>query len=316
METCPLYIGIDVSKAQLDVAHHPSGERQVVPHTEAGIAMLVEQLTALSPVCLVLEATGGLQVPLASALAVAGLPVAVVHPRQVRDFAKATGRLAKTAAIDAQVLARFADAGRPAARPLPNEAAQVLGALLTRRRQVIEMMVAERNRQRRSLPREIERQIQAHLQWLERQLAAVDKDLTHRIQSTPLWREREDLLRSVPGVGPVLSRTLLAELPELGTLTHKQIAALVGVAPLNRDSGTLRGRRTTWGGRTVVRAALYMGALVAMTCNATITVFSQRLRAAGNPPKVALVASMRKLLTILNAMVKHQTPWRLSTEGT
>ncbi|WP_447973855.1 IS110 family transposase [Nitrospira sp. Kam-Ns4a] len=316
METGALYVGIDVAKAQLDVAHRPSGERQVVPHTEAGIARLVERLTALRPVCIVLEATGGLQGPLASALAVAGLPVSVVNPRQVRDFAKATGQLAKTDAIDAQVLARFAEAVRPAARPLPHEAAQVLGALLTRHRQLIEMRVAERNRQRGTAPRGIARQIQAHLQWLERQLVALDKDLTAHIQSTPLWREREDLLRSVPGVGPVLSRTLLAALPELGTLSHKQIAALVGVAPLNRDSGTLRGRRTTWGGRTVVRAALYMGALVAMKCNPTIAAFYQRLRAAGKPPKVALVASMRKLLMILNAIVKHQTPWRLSTEGT
>jgi transposase len=316
METGPLYVGIDVSKAQLDVAYRPSGERQVVPHTEEGIATLVERLMVLSPMGVVLEATGRLEVPVASALAVAGLPVAVVNPRQVRDFAKATGQLAKTDAIDAQVLARFAEAVRPAARPLPTEPAKVLAALLTRRRQLIEMIVAERNRQHRPVPREIARQIAAHLKWLERQLATLDKDLTAHIQSTPLWREREDLLRSVPGVGPVLSRTLLAELPELGTLTHKQIAALVGVAPLNCDSGTLRGRRTTWGGRTVVRAALYMGALVAMKCNPTIKAFYQRLRAAGKPPKVALVASMRKLLIILNAIVKHQMPWRLSVEGT
>lgn len=315
METGPLYVGIDVSKAQLEVAERPSGERAVIPHTEAGIATLVEQLRARRSACVVLEATGGLQVPLASALAVAGIPVAVVNPRQVRDFAKATGQLAKTDAIDAQVLARFAEAVRPTPRPLPDEATQHLGALLTRRRQLIEMLVAEQHRMR-TAPRPIQRQIQTHLTWVKRQLAALDEDLTHRIQATPLWREHEDLLRSVPGIGPIVSRTLLAELPELGTLTHKQIAALVGVAPLNRDSGTLRGRRMIWGGRTVVRGALYMSAVVAARHNPVIKAFYQRLRAAGKVPKVALVACMHKLLTILNAMVKHRTPWRLAAQNT
>jgi transposase len=284
-------------------------------HTEEGIATLVEQLRTRRPACVVLEATGGLQVPLASALAVGGIPVAVVNPRQVRDFAKATGQLAKTDAIDAQVLARFADAVRPTPRPLPDEATQQLGALLTRRRQLIEMLVAEQQRMQRA-PRPIQRQIQAHLTWLKQQLAGLDEDLTHRIQATPLWCEHEDLLHSVPGIGPVVSRTLLAELPELGTLTHKQIAALVGVAPLNRDSGTLRGRRMIWGGRTVVRSVLYMSAVVAARHNPVIKAFYQRLRTAGKVPKVALVACMHKLLTILNAMVKHQTPWRLSAQGT
>jgi transposase len=286
-----------------------------MPHTEDSITMLVERLRHRQPAGLVLEATGGLEVPLASALAVAGIPVAVVNPRQVRDFAKATGRLAKTDAIDAQTLARFAEAVRPAPRPLPDEAAQAFSALLTRRRQLIEMLVAEQNRMQRA-PRPIQQQIQAHVTWLKQQLAALDEDLTHRIQSTPIWREQEDLLRSVPGIGPVVSRTLLAELPELGTLTHKQIAALVGVAPLNRDSGTLRGRRTTWGGRAVVRAALYMSTLVATKHNPVIKVFYQRLRAAGKAPKVALVACMRKLVTILNAIVKHRTPWRLAVPNT
>jgi transposase len=286
-----------------------------MPHTEDSITTLVERLRHRQPAGLVLEATGGLEVPLASALAVAGIPVAVVNPRQVRDFAKATGRLAKTDAIDAQTLARFAEAVRPAPRPLPDEAAQAFSALLTRRRQLIEMLVAEQNRMQRA-PRPIQPQIQAHVTWLKQQLAALDEDLTHRIQSTPIWREQEDLLRSVPGIGPVVSRTLLAELPELGTLTHKQIAALVGVAPLNRDSGTLRGRRTTWGGRAVVRAALYMSTLVATKHNPVIKVFYQRLRAAGKAPKVALVACMRKLVTILNAIVKHRTPWRLAVPNT
>lgn len=315
METGPLYVGIDVSKAQLDVAERPSGERAVMPHTEQDIAALVEQLGARRPACVVLEATGGLQAPLASALAIAGIPVAVVNPRQVRDFARATGQLAKTDAIDAQILAHFAEAVRPAPRPLPDEATQAFSALLTRRRQLIEMLVAEQHRLR-TAPGPIQRQIQSHLTWLKRQLATLDEDLTHRIQATPLWREHEDLLRSVPDIGPVVSRTLLAELPELGTLTHKQIAALVGVAPLNRDSGTLRGRRMIWGGRAAVRGALYMSAVVAARRNPIIKAFYQRLRAAGKAPKVSLVACMHKLLTILNAMVKHRTPWRLATQGT
>ena len=315
MEAAPVFIGIDVSKAQLDMAERPSGERAVMPHTEERSTTLVERLRHRGLACLVLEATGGLEVPLASALAVAGIPVAVVTPRQVRDFARATGPLAKTDAIDAQILARVAEAVRPAPRPLPDEATQAFSALLTRRRQLIEMLVAEQNRMQRA-PRPIQRQIQVHLTWLKKQLVALDEDLTHRIQSTPIWREQEDLLRRVPGIGPVVSRTLLAELPELGTLTHKQIAALVGVAPLNRDSGTLRGRRTTWGGRAVVRAALYMSTLVATKHNPVITGFYQRLRAAGKAPKVALVACMRKLVTILNAMVKHRTPWRLAVQNT
>ena len=315
MEAAPVYIGIDVSKAQLDIAERPSGERAVMPHTEERMTTLVERLRHHHPACLVLEATGGLEVPLASALAVAGIPVAVVTPRQVRDFAKATGQLAKTDAIDAQTLARFAEAVRPVPRPLPDDATQAFGALLTRRRQLMERLGAEQNRMQRA-PRPIQRQIQTHVTWLKKPRAALDEDLTHRIQSTPIWREREDLLRSVPGIGPVVSRTLLAELPELGTLTHKQIAALVGVAPLNRDSGTLRGRRMIWGGRAVVRGVLYMSAVVAARYNPVIKAFSQRLRAAGKAPKVALVACMRKLLTILNAMVKHRTPWRLSAQGT
>ena len=314
METSPLYVGIDVSKAQLDVAERPSGNRAVIPHTEQDIAALVEQLGPRRPACVVLEATGGLQAPLASALAIAGIPVAVVNPRQVRDFARATGQLAKTDAIDAQILARFAEAVRPAPRPLPDEATQEFSALLTRRRQLIEMLVVEQHRMR-TAPRPIQRQVQAHLTWLKQQLAMLDEDLTHRIQATPLWREQEDLLRSVPGIGPVVSRTLLGELPELGRLTHKQIAALVGVAPLNRDSGSLRGRRMIWGGRAVVRGVLYMSAVVAARHNPIIKVFYQRLRTAGKAPKVALVACMRKLLTMLNAMVKHRTPWRLSAQG-
>jgi transposase len=291
------------------------GAGQVFPHTPAGIESLVAHVRALKPAAIVLEATVGLEVPLVTALAVAGLPVTVVNPRQVRDFAKATGRLAKTDAIDAQILARFADAVRPAPRPLPDAASQAFSALLTRRRQLIEMRVAEQNRLS-SAPQRIQQQIRKHLTWLDRQVAAIEEELADQIKSTPLWRERDDLLQSTPGVGPILSRTLVAELPELGTLTRHQIAALVGVAPLNRDSGTLRGRRTIWGGRAVVRAALYMATLTAVRWNPVLRAFYQRLRAAGKAPKVALVACMRKLLTILNAMVKHRTLWFPVVQGT
>lgn len=313
METNSVCIGIDVSKAQLDVAQLPEGPRQVFAQTPRGIERLVAHVQSLNPSAIVLEATGGLEVAVASALAVAGLPVSVVNPRQVRDFAKATGRLAKTDAIDAQVLARFAEAVRPAPRQLPDAATQEFSALLSRRRQLIEMRVAEHNRLG-SAPRRIQPQIRKHLTWLDRQVAAIEEELAQRTQSTPIWRERDNLLQSVPGVGPTLSRTLVAELPELGTLTRHQIAALVGVAPLNRDSGTFRGRRTTWGGRAVVRAVLYMSTLAAVRYNPVLKAFYQRLRAAGKAPKVALVACMRKLLTILNAMLKHQTPWSLVVE--
>ncbi|MBI2080169.1 MAG: IS110 family transposase [candidate division NC10 bacterium] len=308
MVTQPVFVGIDVAKASLDVAVHPTAERWTVEHTERELAGLTRRLTALQPALVVLEATGGLEGPLVGALAAAGLPVVVVNPRQVRDFAKATGLLAKTDALDAAVLAHFAAAVRPTPRPLPDAATQTLAALVTRRRQLVEMLTAERNRLG-SAPRALRGEIQAHITWLKRRLARLDTDLGQAIRTSPVWRVQEDLLRSVPGVGPVLSATLLASLPELGTLNRKAIAALVGVAPLNRDSGTLRGRRRVWGGRAAVRAVLYMGALVAVRHNPVLRAFYQRLRAAGKLPKVALTACMRKLLTILNAMLKHQTPW-------
>ncbi len=309
MDPSPVFVGIDVSKAQLEVALRPTAERWAVPHEDPGIATLVERLRALTPALVVLEATGGLEIPLTGALAAAGLPVVVVNPRQVRDFAKATGQLAKTDALDAAVLAAFGEAVRPAPRPLPDPATQALSALVVRRRQLVEMLTAEKNRLGRA-PRPIRGEIQAHIAWLERRLASLDADLGRAIRSSPLWREQDDLLRSVPGVGPVLARTLLASLPELGTLTRKQVAALVGVAPLNRDSGTLRGKRTVWGGRAHVRAALYMSALVATRRNPIIKAFYERLCVAGKAKKVALTACMRKLLTILNAMLKHRTPWQ------
>ncbi len=304
-----VFVGIDVSRARLDIALRPGAPFSVL-HDEAGMAAAVEQLRTLNPTLIVVEATGGVEVPLTSALAAAGLPVVVVNPRQVRDFAKASGKLAKTDALDAQTLAQFAEVIRPTLRPLPDEHARALAALLTRRRQLVEMLTAEKNRLT-TAPSSIRKSLRAHIAWLERELAHTDTGLAETIRQSPVWREKDELLRSVPGVGPVLTSTLLANLPELGTLTNKQIAALVGVAPLNRDSGTLRGKRTVWGGRAQVRAVLYMSAIVAARFNPVIRAFYQRLQAAGKAKKVALTACMRKLLTILNAMLKHRTPWRL-----
>ena len=310
MSESTVFVGIDVSKAQLDVAVRPGGIRFTVRNDDPGITTLVERVRELQPHLVVLEATGGLEVPLVSALAAAGLPLVVANPRQVRDFAKATGQLAKTDTLDAQILARFAETVRPTPRPLPEISTQELAAVLTRRRQLIDMLTAEKNRLG-SAPRRIRKDIQAHITWLEHRLVDTDGDLSQTIQASPVWREKDDLLQSTPGVGPVLATTLLAGLPELGTLDRKQIAALVGVAPFNCDSGTLRGKRVVRGGRASVRAALYMSALVAARYNPVIKAFYRRLCQAGKPAKVALTACMRKLLTILNAMLKHQTPWRV-----
>ncbi|HEX2065794.1 MAG TPA: IS110 family transposase [Candidatus Thermoplasmatota archaeon] len=309
MTTPTVWVGIDVAAAPVDVAVRPSGEQWQVATTEPALAALVERLQALRPQLVVLEATGGLEAPVVAALGVAGLPVAVVNPRQVRDFAKATGRLATTDALDAQVLAHFAAAVQPAARPLPDACTQELGALLTRRRQLVEMLTAERNRLR-STPQGLRGRVQEHIRWLERHLAELDRELDQAVRASPAWRAKELLLRSVPGVGPVLTLTLLAQLPELGTLNRKQIAALVGVAPLNRDSGTRRGQRACWGGRGQVRAVLYMATLAAIRCNPIIRAFHARLRAAGKLPKVAVTACMHKLLLILNAILATRTAWR------
>jgi transposase len=308
LEVAAIFIGIDVSKARLDVAVHPSGESESVANDKSGIKALVKRLGKIQPALVVLEATGGLEREVMQTLACAELPVVVVNPRQVRDFAKATGQLAKTDSIDALVLARFGQAVRPAVRPLPDEVTLELRALTARRRQITEMIVAEKNRLGRA-SKAVKKRIDAHIRWLEEELQRADKDLDRSIRQSPIWRENEDLLRSVPSIGPVTSRTLLAELPELGRLNGKQISALVGIAPLNRDSGTLKGRRAIWGGRASVRSALYMAALVATRRNSVIQVFYKRLRAAGKKPKVALVACMRKLLTILNSMIKHKTRW-------
>jgi transposase len=303
-----IYVGIDVAKAQLDIAVRPSAEQWVSPHDEEGITALVARLHALRPTLVVLEATGGREAALAAALATAGLAVAVVNPRQVRDFARAVGQLAKTDALDAQVLARFAEVVRPTPRPLPDVQAQELSALLARRRQLVAMRTAERQRLDTAVPA-VRRHIQRHLAWLEQELSDLDRHLHEAIQASPLWREQEDLLRSVPGIGPTTALTLLAEVPELGHLDRKAIAALVGVAPLNCASGTLRGRRLVWGGRARVRAILYMAALVATKHNPTIRAFYQRLCAAGKPKKVALTACMHKLLLIANAILRRRTPW-------
>lgn len=307
-----VFVGIDVSKATLDIVMRPGGSRESIPNQEAQIGELVRRLSTLRVTLLVVEATGGVERRIVRALAAAELPVIVVNPRQVRDFAKATGRLAKTDKIDAEILAHFGEAVRPALRAVPEPASEELRALITRRRQVTEMLTAETNRLAHSA-KAVRKRIEAHIRWLEAELDRVDSELDQSIHQSPIWREQEELLKSVPGIGPVISRTLLAELPELGKLNRKQIAALVGVAPLNWDSGTLRGRRAIWGGRSAVRAALYMAALVASRRNSTIQDFYRRLRNAGKAPKVALVACMRKLLTILNAMIKHKTHWSVNT---
>jgi transposase len=312
METAPRFVGIDVAKAHLDVAVRPTGEHWQVANDEAGRAALLARLPAEAPTLIVLEASGGWEVPLAAALGAAGLPVAVVNPRQVRAFGRAGGQLAKTDALDAQLLARFADVVRPAPRPLPAADAQTLAALLARRTQLVGMLVAEQQRLGSALPA-LRPRLQAHIGWLQAERVAVDRELQQALRQSPLWREREQLLRSVPGVGPVVATTLIAALPELGTLDRKQIAALVGVAPLCWDSGRLRGRRHIWGGRARVRAAWYMGTLVAIRHNPVLRAFYERLCAAGKPKKVALTACMHKLLLILNALLRHRTPWRAPT---
>ncbi len=309
MSDVPCCIGIDVAKAQLDMALRPSGERWAVPNDVSGVTMLVDQLQAFHPTLIVLEATGGLERLVTSTLATAGLPVVVANPRQVRDFARATGQLAKTDALDARALAHCADVIRPTPRPLPDAQTQELRALLGRRQPLIVMRTAEQHRLAGTSER-LTKAIAAHMTWLNTGIATLDDDIETMLRASPVWRENDDLLQSAPGIGPVCARTLVLELPELGTLTRQQIAALVGVAPLHCDSGTLRGRRTIWGGRAHVRSVLYMGTLVATRYNPRIKAFYQRLLAAGKVKKVALTACIHKFLTILNAMLKHRTPWQ------
>jgi transposase len=302
-------VGIDVAKELLDVAERPDDVRWSTTNDAAGIGALVARWTVSRPARIIVEATGGYEMRLVMALAAAALPVVVVNPRQSRAFARATGQLAKTDKIDAMTLARFGEAMRPAVRPLPDAQTRALSALLARRRQLIDMRTAEGNRLE-VVDRPIEREIRTHLRWLNKRIDAMDRQLDKAIKASPVWRQKDALLQSVPGVGPVLSRTLLADVPELGTLDHKKIAALVGVAPFNRDSGTFHGRRCIWGGRAPVRTVLYMAIISAAQHNPVIRAYHQRLMAAGKPFKVAQVACMRKLLVILNAMVRQGTHWQ------
>ena len=304
-----VYVGIDVAKDRLDVHLRPSGEAFAVARDGKGLEELTARLGGLGVALVVLEATGGFEVTVAAALCAAGLPLAVVNPRQVRDFARATGRLAKTDALDAAAIAHFAEAVHPEPRPVPDEQARALGELVTRRRQIVEMMTAERNRRQRLTSRRMVKSVDRLLKALQRELSDLETDLDDTIRKTPAWRQAEDLLKSVPGIGDVTARTLIADLPELGTLSRRRIAALVGVAPFNCDSGTMRGRRTVWGGRASVRATLYMAALSASRCNPTLKRFYRRLTEAGKPKKLALTALMRKLLTILNAILRDRKPW-------
>jgi transposase len=301
------YVGIDVAKATLDVCTS-DGEAWQVANADRDMDALCTRLSAVQPELIVLEATGSYELRAAAALAAAGLPVAVVNPRQVRSYARSIGQLAKTDRIDARVLARFAEAARPEVRPLPDEETRALEALITRRRQLIGMLGAEDDRLR-TAPVVTRKRIKTHLGWLRRELAQIDGDIDGAVRHSPLFRAKDDLLQSVPGVGDATSRTLLALLPELGTLDKKQIASLVGVAPFNQDSGTLRGRRRVWGGRARVRTALYMAALVGSRHNPILKALYDRLLLAGKPGKVALVACMRKLIIILNAMLRDGLPW-------
>ena len=308
------YVGIDVSKDQLEVAVRPSKERWEVENGEKGFRSLVKRLQQIKPSMVVLEATGGLEIAVTAAMASAGLPVAVVNPRQVREFARAIGRLAKTDSLDAQVLAHFGEAVKPPEHKLPDAEAQVLTELLTRRGQLVGMMTAEKNRLHTARGK-TRQDIQTHIEFLQSSLKKKDDELRKALQNSPIWRERDDSLRRVPGVGRVLSLTLLADVPEIVVLDRRQLATLVGIAPLNRDSGMMRGRRTIWGGRARVRSALYMGTLSAIKCNPVIRHYYERLCAAGKPKKVALVACMRKLLSALNAMLKRGISWETYASG-
>lgn len=306
------YIGIDVAKDHLDIAVRPEGKTWTIKNNDEGITELAAQIHEIDPELIVMEATGGFEYNVASTLALAGLPVAVVNPRQVRDFAKSTGKLAKTDILDAQVLAHFAEAVHPEPRFLSDEQSRLLKALIVRRRQIIEMCVSEKNRLR-LCNRATREGIIDHIAWLEKSLKTLDEELAQAIQNSSIWHEKDKLLKSVPGIGKITSSVLLASLPELGSLDRKCIAALVGVAPFNRDSGNMRGSRSIWGGRAHVRCALYMAALSASRTNPVIRSFYDRLIKAGKPPKVALTACMRKLLVIMNSMIRYSTSWRYQT---
>jgi transposase len=304
-----IIVGIDVAKDRLDVAVRPSGELFIVERNAGGLQLLAERLKPLAPHLVALEATGGFETVVAAALAAAGLPVVIVNPAQVRAFAKAVGQRAKTDPIDAAVIAHFAQATKPEPRPLPDEATRLLADLVARRRQIIDMIVAERQREKRATAR-LKKSIARLVKALEKELTSVDIDVDDAVRGSPAWRDKEDLLSSVPGIGPIIARTLIAELPELGTLDRKQIAALAGLAPFTRQSGQWRGRSFIGGGRTAVRTALFMGAMVARRHNPVLKAFFGRLVAAGKPRMVALIAVARKLLTILNAILRDNCPWQ------
>ena len=303
------FVGIDVSKFTLDVCIEPAVQTLHVAYDEVGIKQIVVRLKEINPTLIVMEATGGLEVRIATELASKGLPVAVINPRQARDFAKATGQLAKTDLVDAAVLAAFAQAIRPQARPLKDADTRALDDMVSRRRQLIDMRVQETLRLGTAASKPLEKSLKKHIAWLDKQIAEIDSDLTNRLRESDAWRAKDDLLRGIPGVGPVTTLTMLAKCPELGKLNRREIAALAGVAPLANDSGKHRGKRFIWGGRADVRAVLYMAAISAIRYNDTIKAFADRLKQAGKPPKVVIVACMRKLLIIMNSMLKNNTPW-------
>ena len=305
-----IFVGVDVSKDRLDIAMRPGGETFAVERNAAGLETLIERLRPLGVHLVALEATGGFETVVAAALAAASLPVVIVNPAQIRAFAKAVGKRAKTDPIDAGVIAHFAEATKPEPRALPDEATQLLADLVARRRQIIAMIGAERQREKRARAKSLRKSIARLLKALEKELANVDGDIDKAVRGSPAWRETEDLLASVPGVGPVIARTLIAELPELGRLDRKQIAALAGLAPWTRQSGQWRGKSFIGGGRTAVRCTLFLGAMVASRHNPILKTFFNRLVAAGKPKMVALTAVARKLLTILNAIVRDQKPWQ------
>lgn len=306
------FAGIDVSKDALDIHIAPSGKSLHVSYDDGGIDQITQWLKSVCPTLIVMEATGGLEIRLASELVGAGLPLAVINPRQARDFAKATGRLAKTDRVDAAMLAAFAEAIRPQMRPLKDDDTRALGDLVSRRHQLVTMRVQETLRLGTAAAKAMRKSLNRHIAWLDKQIGQIDDDLTDLMRQSAVWRAKDDLLRGIPGIGPVTSMTMLAKCPELGTLNRRQIAALTGVAPMANDSGKHRGKRFIWGGRADVRAVLYMAALSAMRCNPLIKAFATRLKQAGKPAKVAIVACMRKLLTIMNAMLKNNAPWKLN----
>jgi transposase len=309
-----VFVGIDVSKDTLEVALWPQEERMSFAQTDDGLSLMADFIQPFSPCLVVLEATGGLERAAVATLAARSFPVVVVNPRQVRDFAKATGILAKTDKLDALGIAKFAQAIRPELRPLKTMEAQQLEAILSRRRQIVQMLTAEKNRLH-SAPGWTKEDIRLHITWMEKRLEKIEKELGEMIRKSPVWRVKDELLRTFKGVGPVLSQSLVSDLPELGSLNRKKIAALVGVAPMNRDSGKFRGRRRVLGGRADIRSVLYMATVAAIRFNPAIGVFHERLIKAGKAPKVAITACRRKLLTILNAMMKNQTPWRPLTQN-